>query len=448
MSSDTPGDWEVRVTDHLNNIESRNEEYQFPTRIYGTRNAQSGGGFSMFMGRDVILEQRPHDLSLDQLQRLPEFLCDLSLRSENSEICGDHFQFWAWTGALASSAYVHVNTTFNQDALADLCVLIQLALFTYRDSNYSDQGPYWNNPSYLTVLIENYNIATLCGYPLLEGLLRRRCKETKSDGSVVQGHESVFDQYDNGSGRIYLAEAFDLWRDENDPKAPVEDSLDAIDDLDQDLKQALDTKFQNVPFSPLVDSGVLHFLKELRNINLHGEAHTQAIASVIVTLSCLVFLDTLDQSGYDAIVGGLDSELKEDREDLKQVYGYFPSGFYPLNKDAWREPDEDSYNMLQTPDGILVRFGKDAGFDVFTSVAVQFFKSKNEPYFNPKELRFYIETPEGEQEKVGDLTVLSDVKELVILAQQMVEGEYQDMTLSRPRQLLIGMSREPRTNSE
>lgn len=446
--TDTPIDWEARVADHIDNEQSRNQEYQFPTRVFGRKNAQSGGSFSMFMGRDVILEQRPHELDLDQLQRLPEYLCDLSLRSKNSEIGGDHFQFWAWTGALASSSRVHANTTLDQDALADLCVLIQLALFTYRDSNYPDRGPYWNNPSYLTILIENYNLVTLCGYPTLEGLLRRRCKETKADGTVVAGHESVFEQHTNG-GRAYLGDTFNLWREENTSGTIVADTLNAIDDLEQERKRALDKKFQDISISPSKDVDVLLFFKNLRNMNLHGESNTQVIASVIVTLACLVFLDTLDQDGFDTITGSIENELNKDREELKQVYGYFPSGFYPLNKEAWKEPDEDGFKITQTEDGLLVWFGKDNDFYDFQSIIETLAETDGQEAMHPRKFEFISEKPDGDERVVVDFSSQNEgLEQFADSFEQVIKENYPGRYPERPYRLWIDDNRSLEDDTE
>lgn len=390
-------DWDSRLEDHLKNEQSRNEEYAYRRIVFGEHREHSGGNFHAFLGRNVLLNTTPDELNLEELHALARYLCNLTLQSENSEIGLDHFKYWSWTGAVASYARLFEDTALDEDSLGNLCLLIQLALLINRNNKYWKHDAYWNNGSYMAILIENYNLVTIAGYPILEGLLRRHCKELKPDGTMQSGHSGNFNKYVNRR-RAYLKDAFELWMEENTSNSSVKTTLEEINSIDQSLEQTLETKFQNLSVNVGDVDGVLHLLKELRNFNAHGEAHTQAVGSLVVTLSCLVFWDSIIEDDYEDMREAVDSTyLGADREYSGWMYGFFPHGFYPLNEDIMREPEPGKLNSYIIDGHHVIRFGEGRDLVSVRDLLLRFEEDEMHEFLEPTE--FVITTDEFQQEE-------------------------------------------------
>ncbi len=389
-------DWVSRLEDHLKNEESRNEKYAYRRIVFGEDREHAGGSFHAFLGRNVLLEKAPDELELEELQTLARHLCNLTLESKNSEIGLDHFEYWSWTGAVASYARLFEDTSLDEDSLGNLCLLIQLALLVNRNNEYWKRDAYWNNGSYMAILIENYNLVTLAGYPILEGLLRRHCKELKPDGTLQSNHSAIFNKYVNGH-RAYLKDAFELWMEENTSNGSVKTTLKEIDSIDQSLEQTLETKFQNLSVDVGNVDGVLHLLKELRNFNAHGEAHTQAVGSLVVTLSCLAFWDSITEDDYEDMREAVKSTyLDTEREYSGWMYGFFPHGFYPLNEDIMREPEPDKLDSYIVDSHHVIRFGKERDLESVRDLLLRFEDDEMDEFLEPTE--FVITLDEFKQE--------------------------------------------------
>lgn len=384
-------DWDLQLEDHLKNEESRNEKYAYRRIVFGEDRERAGGSFHAFLGRNVLLEKAPDELELEELQTLARHLCNLTLESKNSEIGLDHFEYWSWTGAVASYARLFEDTSLDEDSLGNLCLLIQLALLVNRNNEYWKRDAYWNNGSYMAILIENYNLVTLAGYPILEGLLRRHCKELKPDGTMQSNHSAIFNNYVNGH-RAYLKDAFELWMEENTSNSSVKTTLEEIDSIDQSLEQTLETKFQNLSVDVGSVDGVLHLLKELRNFNAHGEAHTQAVGSLVVTLSCLAFWDSITEDDYEDMREAVKSTyLDTEREYSGWMYGFFPHGFYPLNEDIMREPEPNKLDSYIVDGHHVIRFGEERDLESVRDLLLRFEDDEMDEFLEPTEFVITID---------------------------------------------------------
>lgn len=392
-------DWDSRLDEHLENEQSRNEEYAYRRIVFGDDRKQAGGNFHAFLGRTVLLETAPDELDLEELQALAHHLCNLTLQSKNSEIGLDHFEYWSWTGAIASYARLFEDTALDEDSLGNLSLLIQLALLINRNNKYWKHDAYWNNGSYMAILIDNYNLVTLTGYPILEGLLRRHCKELKPDGTMRPSYSATFDDYVDGH-RAYLRDAFELWMGENTSNSSVKTTLEEIDNIDQSLEQTLKAKFQNLSIDVGNVDGVLHLVKDLRNFNAHGEAHTQAIGSIVVTLSCLAFWDSISQDDYDGMREAVKSTyLDVEREYSGWTYGFFPHGFYPLNKDIMREPEPGNLNSYLVDGHHIIRFNEERDLESVQDLLLDFENNEMDEFLEPTK---FVLTTDELQQREGD----------------------------------------------
>lgn len=446
MSSQKTGIWDSRIDDHFDNIESRNDQYAGYRGIYGN-DQSSGDNLHVFLNRQVALDTAAIDLDLDELQRLPEYLCELTVRSEDSEICLDHFEFWAWTGAVSSYLRLFGDHPISEDSLGNVCLLIQSSLLTLRNRQFWKAEPYWHNPSYLALLIDNFNLVTLMGYPTIEGLLRRHCDETCPDGTVQSGYESTYDNYVHRS-HAYIGDLLELWQEENASSQAVQDSLDNIDDFANSFDSELQQTFQNLGFLDIQNSdSFLDILRQLRNANLHGETSTQAIGSILTTLSCLVIWDSLDSSSYQQVRNTVKSTyLDVGREYSGWTYGFFPDGFYPLGGQSMGEPEKDSVDLYRSGRKFVIKFGENKEPDDAMEILHDLRSEEQVEYLSPSKLILLLSTVDkGEQraeiefDEDGELEVIEEAIETALSAPRVILED------SRPLEIWLHDTRDSET---
>jgi hypothetical protein len=284
-----------------------------------------------------------HELNVDDLRRFPRYLCDAILKPNRILIPGDHYLFWAWTGAFfryltgkhpGGHWHFHsagpppgINGVPRQSmesrpgrygphiwgekyktVLEDFFTLLHMLLLPIREISRPTESRakiYSLNPSYLGIQKDlGYKFATGSGFSILEGILRRRCKEINENGIVKSGHGPLNLSHKSHpigeGGRVYLFDALMLWKEQNAGPL-VEQTLDEIDDVSRYNINSLVMKFGGLDYNDLThrdlnSPSLLKGIKEQRNYNIHGEDSTMAIGAIVVTLCCLVLWDELNES--------------------------------------------------------------------------------------------------------------------------------------------------------
>lgn len=282
-----------------------------------------------------------HELSIDDLRRLPRYLTDAVLQPNRILVPGDHYLYWAWTGAFfryltgkhpaggwmfhsagpppgmegvphssmesrVSKYGPHVWGEKYKPVLEDFFTLLHMMLLPVRELSRSLESRarlYSLNPSYLGIQKDlGLKFATGSGFSILEGLLRRRCEQLDDDGILKSGcgpinlpHTTLHD-----GNRVYLFEALLLWKDHNAGPV-VQQTLDEIDDATRYDLNKLTRKFSglsqnDIAHRNLSRDSLLKGIKEQRNYNIHGEDSTMAIGAIVLTLCCLLLWDELNET--------------------------------------------------------------------------------------------------------------------------------------------------------
>lgn len=287
-----------------------------------------------------------HELEVDDFRRLPLYLSDAVLTSNQILVPGDHYLYWGWTGAFfryltgrhpwghrmfhtagstagqgsiprkSSVSRPSRNAPFvwgenYRPVLRDFFTLLHNMLLPIREGQYPMELKkrfYHLNPSFLGVQRDfGLKYATSVGFSVLEGLVRRRCDDLNEDGSVKSGaspHQFPSGNRLSNIGAATLFQALDLWKSQSSTSPIVKKTLEEIDDLNQQKysKSDLTSKFRGLDRSELdkFDSFFWALYKQ-RSSNIHGEDSTMVIGSIVVTLCCLALWDELNENdiGYD-----------------------------------------------------------------------------------------------------------------------------------------------------
>lgn len=284
-----------------------------------------------------------HKLTVDDLRRFPRYLCDALLKPNRILIPGDHYLFWAWTGAFfryltgkpsagdwdfhsagpppgmegvpiqsmesRPGRYgPHIWGEKYKTVIEDFFTLLHMMLLPIRELSRPTETRaqiYSLNPSYLGIQKDlGYKFATGSGFSILEGILRRRCKEVDQNGIVKSGHGPLNLSHRGNpigeGGRVYLYDALMLWKEEN-ASPLVEQTLEEIDDVSRYNINSLVLKFGGLEYNDLThhhlsSPSLLKGIKEQRNYNIHGEDSTMAIGAIVLTLCCLALWDELEEN--------------------------------------------------------------------------------------------------------------------------------------------------------
>ncbi|WP_418282083.1 hypothetical protein [Halorubrum sp. DTA98] len=295
-----------------------------------------GGNVGNIQGRMPV-----HELEVDDFRRLPLFLSDAVLSSNQILVPGDHYLYWGWTGAFfryltakhpwghrmfhtagssAGRGNIPVKSSVSRPSrnapyvwgeeyrpvLRDFFTLLHNMLLPVREGEYSMELKkrfYHLNPSFLGVQRDfGLKYATSVGFSVLEGLVRRRCDALNDDGTVKKGYGSH--QFPSGNKlnnvrSATLFQALDLWKSQNNTLPIVKQTLKEIDDLTQTKYSysKLANKFRGLDEKELkkFDSFFWALYKQ-RSSNIHGEDSTMAMGAVVVTLCCLALWDELSEN--------------------------------------------------------------------------------------------------------------------------------------------------------
>lgn len=300
---------------------SESGNFQF---LGGSRDILSGPAEGVSGGADGLLyhenlrllggyEYDIPELELDELRLLGKHLTDVIMKS-NTRLGGlgpDHLAYWAWTVDFAH--YTLIEQQEKEEyrlILLDFETLIDFVSLTFQDIMY---------PQFPTSLMTSgLRFAGGAGFPLLEGLIRRRCDEVTLAGSVqfesedkqveVPGREREGPITNEREHPLQLDHLLHIWM-KSGATDVVKHLLEAIDEgyepgqVGKKLPDADTNKFSEGFFRVLFDQ---------RNYNLHGEGSTQTIGAVILNLCCLVIWDSLTKPEYaDAGIDFHDEEVLE-----------------------------------------------------------------------------------------------------------------------------------------
>jgi hypothetical protein len=287
-----------------------------------------------------------HELVVADFRRLPRYLTDAVLKPDRVLVPGDHYLYWAWSGAFfryltgkhpagswmfhsagpppgmqgvphtssesrPSKYGPHVWGEKYKPVLEDFFTLLHMMLLPVREVSKAIEARaqlYSLNPSFLGVQKDlGFKFATGSGFSVLEGLLRRRCDPLNEDGILKPGHGPINLPHTtlNAGQRVYLFEALLLWK-QHTAGPLVEQTLSEIDDVTRYDVTKLTQKFGGLSQTDLSHGGLpvdslLKGIKEQRNYNIHGEDSTMAIGAIVLTLCCLILWDELNESNiqYD-----------------------------------------------------------------------------------------------------------------------------------------------------
>lgn len=299
--------------------------------------------------RVLLTDRTIYMLSIEELRQFPQYLCDLTLKSAMAEIWEDHFQYWAWTGSMSAFAKTLQESGENYqrmfrldtDILRDLNVLIQIGLVMKREQNRIATGQHNQsnyNPSYRAIFIDSFRLVSRLGVSILEGLLRRECRQTRADGTLRgiynQNDGSEFDvsDYANYDGRVYLRNILKLWYEEEAADATVE-ALDVIRTYDEETKESIHALLgdfaEDIEARMRDEDDFFEFIHNFRNPTAHSEMIIHSLGSVILNLCCLVFWDDFPHAFYEESRSNLLRTLYTNHWEGVPP-GHKPTDFYPI----------------------------------------------------------------------------------------------------------------------
>jgi hypothetical protein len=259
------------------------------------------------------------ELDLDQLRKFPVLLTDVTLNSpENAELM-DAYLYWAWTGAFLTDHPLQDDVNYSR-IIRNLENLIQIMLLHIRYVEMSQlRVPFvleedlekppliaqweffnWLIPSISRVAAGAHLYGATTGYVVLEGFVCRRCDDLTLEGDWKHGRKPTPWRPDVCSPNYQ--DRLQIWR-YYEAEDATKWTLDRINDICRYERQHLLRTYADV--QDLIKeelSGTNNFLRvlaALRNWNIHSQTHSYAIASVVVTLCCLVIWDLIGRESFE-----------------------------------------------------------------------------------------------------------------------------------------------------
>lgn len=259
----------------------------------------------------------PHEFYLDELHYFSKNLIDAGLKPHTNAKTTDFSAYWGWTAALVSHS--EQNETFEKynEITRDYYYLVHSALVSERHGHLIQEKHNFHmtlsklNPSLEEITLSGgLPLAATFGFSVLEGLLKRRCNELSPDS------------------RTNIWRGFETLIADSNVSPVVKEVLQEVDNLDRYDRQVLERKMAGVPNLDDKDS-LLWLIKEQRNYNVHGEGSTQAIGSLVLTLSSLILLDEFTKEDYPNIRKEVLQKIQRSRE-TPMVHSKSPGAFYPV----------------------------------------------------------------------------------------------------------------------
>lgn len=272
---------------------------------------------------------------------------------DDNYIFNDHIEYWRCTGAYASVCETHPVGGFFEDPkehLRELCSLIKILLLDDfsrppKSRNYDPK-----HMSIQNLQIHHLQIATVYGFAILEGLLRRYLREIDTEGGKVKSH--IPDGHPIrqllGNNSVGILEGVRLWAntvavestcrtlgqidrlcqlDLTDTNTPASARLEELFDLEENIRNEEDVVTRNGVISELHYKG--------RNPSQHREKILKGIVAPVVTLCCLLFWDGITPTQFSRMRNrirefshkGL-AKLDKENEFIDYSRIYTPYSFY------------------------------------------------------------------------------------------------------------------------
>lgn len=274
-----------------------------------------------------------HELSLSTLRKLARFLTDAIIRPSAAVATSvDHFQYWAWTAAVASEVLEKDGENLK---VSDFQYTVHTALLPIR-------LPFSTNHPWMAALSsDSERLELLSGLTVLEGFICHFGESLTPDGTARKlitqrwkpKQEGSYLVIGNGQPVHKYHDILQIWCQE-DAGDQVSQVLSEINNINRYDMDSLKWKFEDSVdlIDEEINDGTNNFLRIVgkhRDFNLHGQISTRTLAPVVLNLCCLYIWDMIEQSTYD-----------EEREEVirsiqwnNQTPGghpLWPSAFYPV----------------------------------------------------------------------------------------------------------------------
>ena len=288
-------------------VSSESGDFRF---LGGSRDILSGPAGGVTGGADGLLyhenlrllDEYKYDipeLELDELRLLGKHLTDVIMKPDTrlGGLGPDHLAYWAWTADFAH--YTLIEQQEREEyrlILLDFETLIDFVSLSFRDIMHP-QIP-------TSLMTSGLRFVGGAGFPLLEGLIRRRCEEVSLDGSVqfesedkqveVAGRQREGPINNDREAPLQLDHLLHIWM----KSGATEEVKQLLEDIDGGYEPGqIGKKFPDADTDKFSE-GFFRVLFDQRNYNLHGEGSTQTVGAVILNLCCMVIWDFLNQAEY------------------------------------------------------------------------------------------------------------------------------------------------------
>lgn len=287
------------------------------------------------------------ELSLSDLRRFPQILCDVTLKSPDNADILDSYVYWAWTAAFMNEVHGRaVGSPFSRlNPLIDMMLFsirfqeLDLMSLNYRMGNQNGSKPMlfqmwelfkWLNPSMSSTALGATRIAPPLGFSILDGLISKHCERLTKDGRVKR--DTLPSPWrppsDPMNGGANYHDRIQIWI-HYDSADQTAETLKQINDLTRYSPSQIIETFRDV--NGVVNSelkSTQNFFRVLeyeRNKNVHGREESIAISSIVTTLCCLIFWDSVKPDSFQMhrnhVIDELDEALSsEDQRNTPAAY--------------------------------------------------------------------------------------------------------------------------------
>lgn len=330
--------------DYVDSLVERSGEggYQFNTSDELIRAV--GGNF--VFGRQYLLPEHLeyHQLTREGLITVARYLSD-AIISPKAAISTtlDHFRYWAWTAAVASRAFEDREEE-EKEALSllrgDFQNTVHLGLVPLRINTAFD------NPTIGAIHSDSERLTLISGLSVLEGFICHLGDSLTPEGRLRRTVQASWKpERDDGSMRTMgngaevssYHDILQIWLN-YEAKKDARDVLIEINDISRYDDEMLEWKFEDA--IDVIErerrdgtDNFLTILEKHRNLNLHGQRSTHALAPLALTLCCLYIWDAITDEAYDELSGDVLDSVRWGRQTAATtgiIHPLWPSAFYPI----------------------------------------------------------------------------------------------------------------------
>lgn len=268
-----------------------------------------------------------HELTIKELEVCCIELTNLLLlKSMNIVVDRDHQFFWAWIGEVVNSKYINYFSQEDEREIKELfsvCIRSTLAGIEKPPRNYEEALTLFNyrkdHPIEHNLKEVKNNMPLVLSYisfPLLEGVLKKYCKE-----------------YVSLSGKVVTK--FNVLRGSNYTKIyKVGDSINSIQDLlllviqivgDKSLVRDLQNMLDHIKGLDQQNSNdPCKIIYDWRNSSLHGETNYYTIGGTILNIAVIIILHSIEDE-YRKELSNIIEDAKWNIECNSQVqWSFYP----------------------------------------------------------------------------------------------------------------------------